>query len=107
MAAEEVAVGCEPGDLCGNDGTTRQNGAHGGAADLSEVLPDGMEGTGLKTELDDGYDVVDVQVVHASFVAQLGLARVDVAQLHRVEEIDVHVVVVLHLVLLNEVGEAA
>ena len=46
-------------------------------------------------------------MVHAGFVAQLGLAGVDVAQLHGVEEVDVHVFVVLLLVLLNEVGYAA
>ena len=78
--------------------------AHGSAANLSEVLPNGLEGTGLETELDDGHDVVDVQVVHASCAAQLGL---DVAQVHRVEEIDVHVVVVLLLVVLSEVGGTA
>ena len=57
--------------------------AHAGAVDLSEVLPDGLDGACFKTELDDGQDVVDVQVVHASFVAEFGFPGVNVAQLHR------------------------
>ena len=74
MLLLKVAVRSEPGDLGGDDGTGQDGadlGAHGGAADLAEVLSDGLEGTCPKTELDDGYDVVDVQMVHASFVAQL------------------------------------
>ena len=78
VAAEEVTVGSEPGDFGGDDGTAGQDGAdligHGGAAHLLEVLSNCLESAGIKTELDDGYDVVDVQVVHVGLVAQLGFA---------------------------------
>ena len=67
---------------------------------------DGLERAGFKAEL-DGQDVIDVQMVHASFVVEFGLAGVDVAQLHRVDEVNVHVVVVLLLVILDQVGDAA
>ena len=80
-----MAVGSEPGDLGGDDGTAGQNGAdliaHGGAADLPEVFSDCLKGAGIKTELDDGYDVIDVQVVHVGLTAQFGFAGVDVAKL--------------------------
>ena len=44
------------------------------AADLPEVLAICLKSAGVKAELDDGYDVVNVQVVHMGFVAQLGFA---------------------------------
>ena len=86
--------------------------AHGGIADLPEVFSDclkgaGRKGAGSKTELDDGYDVIDVQVVHVGLTAQFGFAGVDVAELLAVAAVDVHVVVVAFLVLLDEVGDTA
>ena len=80
--------------------------AHGGAADLPEVLSNCLKGAGIKTELDDGYDVVDVQVVHVGLVAKFGLVGVDVAKLLAVAAVNVHVIVVAVLVLLDEVGDA-
>ena len=73
-----MAVESESGDLGGDYGTAGQNGAdliaHGGAADLPEVLANSLKSAGIKTELDDGYDVVDFQMVHVGLVAQLGFA---------------------------------
>ena len=66
-----------------------------------------MKGAGIKTELDDGYDVIDVQVMHVGLIAQFGLAGVDVAELLAVAAVNMHVVVVAFLVLLDEVGDAA
>ena len=103
-----VAVGSEPRDFGGDDGTTRKDGAdliaHGGAIDLPEVLPNGLEGACFKTEPDDGQYAVDV-FLHFCSGTELGLAGVYGVKLQGVMHINVHVAVVLVFILLDEVGE--
>ena len=71
-AADERSVHTRPSDLGCYYGERGQTGAnlvaHGGSTSLLEYLPDGRERAGVKAELDDDRNVLNVLRLHLYLV---------------------------------------